>query len=219
MGLSLKMVGSNRQTISGWATSLGGYFTPSGLYAAYDAYVEAHPGTRKRPKDGTEVIVSLEMIDKVLAFRISLAKRMGPHLLRANGLRLAAKAVENWTPDMVNTGNHPCRKVRNITTGEVFPSLAAAARSIGRSPSGLRYAIQVGSRCNRCLWDYAAPPIQYKKKKPTVLVSLNDGRVWCDERHAATELGIDPVYVKRAAMQGYEIKGLRIEYRERVGAK
>lgn len=217
-GLSLKMLGSHRQTISGWATSLA-YFTPSGLYDAYDKYAEAYPGTRKRPGNGKEMVISLETIDKVLAFRVSLARRMGPGLLRAHGLRRAAIAVENWKPDTVRPGKHPSRKVRNITTGQTFPSLAEAARSVGRSPSALTYAITNRTQCNKFLWEYAAPPIEYKRKKPTVLVSLNDGRVWCDERQAADELGIDPVYVKRAAMQGYEIQGVRIAYRERVGAR
>lgn len=218
MGLSLKMLGSHRQTISGWATSLA-YFTASGLYDAYDRYAEAHPGTRRRPGNGKEMVISLEVIDKVLAFRVSLARRMGTGLLRAHGLRRAAIAVENWKPDTVRTGKHPSRKVQNITTGQIFPSLAEAARSVGRSPSALTYAINRKTQCSKFLWEYASPPIQYKRKKPTVLVSLNDGRVWCDERQAAAELGISPVYIKRAAMQGYEIKGLRIAYKERAGAR
>jgi hypothetical protein len=215
MGLSLKMIGSNRMTISGWATSLG-YFTPSALYDAYDKYADAHPGTRQRPKDGREMIFSLETIDKVLAFRLSLARKMGAHLLRAHGFKIAPKAVEEWTPEFKKPGNRPCRRVKNLTTGEIFPSVAQAGRSSGISTSSITWAAKEGRLTHGCEWAYLDPPIEYNKKKPTVLVSLNNGRVWCDERHAAQELGVSPLYIRQAAKKGFAVAGVMIEYRERA---
>lgn len=67
----------------------------------------------------------------------------------ACGLKVAFKIV----PEM-HTNN--CKPVKNLTTGEVFPSLTAAAEAYGGTRRSVREAIKNGRKYRGQWWRYAS---------------------------------------------------------------
>lgn len=66
----------------------------------------------------------------------------------ACGLKVAFKIV----PEMQAN----CKPVKNLTTGEVFPSLTAAAETCGGTRRGVSRAIKNGRKYRGQWWRYAS---------------------------------------------------------------
>lgn len=64
-----------------------------------------------------------------------------------------------WTTSLENNNHNGknqriCKPVRCVETGEIYPSLTAAAEAVGASISSICIALKKKSRCRKLHWEY-----------------------------------------------------------------
>ena len=104
------------------------------------------------------------------------------------------------------------RAVRNIDTGEVFPSIAIAADMVGAKAPSISRAIRQGGRSGGYRWEYVNPLPTDSKPHPRVRrrnrpVQDSDGNQWANINEAAQDVGYTPATIYWAIYHQRRIGG------------
>lgn len=109
------------------------------------------------------------------------------------------------------------RAVRNIDTGEVFPSISVAADMVGGKAPSISRAIRQGGRSVGCRWEYVTPlptdpkPRPRRRNRP---VQDSEGHQWANINEAAKDVGYAPATIYWAIYHQRRIGGRFWRYEE-----
>lgn len=212
LNCSVSTMYSDRQTLHGWAQTLG--LSWKNLNDAYHRYAKTVCQVLKKRRSKERLMISSYVMDQVLEWRDSLAAKVGAQHLRLVGLERAAIAAERYQKSsrIYRVPDHLCRRVECIDTGVVYRSAYEAAKANSTCLPHIRRAILEQGTCSGYRWRYLDPPREIDMPRP---VRNSEHRWYPNVKAAAEATGQNFEYISSAIKYGWEMNGVTWEFVER----